>query len=60
MMKQGTWIVFSESDKRWNGSGRAIVGGFVAPPEADEHIERMKKELGEDPPNDLEVSYFKD
>lgn len=60
MMRKGTWSVYSKSDPRWNGGGTAVVGGFVVPREAEEHIERRKKKLGEEPPKDIEVVYMKD
>jgi len=60
VMKAGSWCVSSESDPRWNGDGESpCVGGFSIPQEAKEHIEKMKKELKSDPPDDLEWSYFK-
>lgn len=59
-MRSGSWHVYSEKDKRWNGSGSASsVGGFSMPPEAKAHIEKMEKKLGEKP-DDLEWGYMKD
>lgn len=59
MLKQGTWNLSSESDPRWNCSGRGLVGMFTMPNEMLEAIERLKKELGV-PPEDLAWSYAKD
>jgi hypothetical protein len=57
--RPGTWWIRSESDSRWNSSGRARVGGFAKPQEVDEEVKRLKKTLGE-PPQDLEWGYMKD
>ena len=54
--KEGSWWVTSESDPRWDGSGSSSIDGFTYPPE---HIEEKKKELEEDPPDDLEYGYMK-
>ena len=59
-VRSGTWSVSSKSDPRWNGSGRANVGGFMKPPEVDTHIDAMRYRLGEEPPGDLEWGYMKD
>jgi hypothetical protein len=59
-IRPGSWSVYSKKDKRWNGSGQSYVGGFMMPTEATEHIERKKKELKVEPPDDLEWSYMKD
>jgi hypothetical protein len=59
LTRSGSWSVYSKKDSRWNGSGSALVGGFVMPKEAAEFIEQKKKELG-DPPDDLNWSYMKD
>ena len=59
--KIGTWQVSSESDPRWNNSGRGY--GLVSsggPDEMRYWIEEMKKITGEDPPDDLHVSFWKD
>lgn len=59
MIKPGTWWIKSESDPRWDASGKSsAVGGFTHPREVTEHIEKVKKRLGE-PPKDLEYGYFK-
>jgi hypothetical protein len=60
MIKQGTWWIKSKSDPRWNGSGRDDVGGFVINEKAQEHIDKLKKKLGEEPPEDLEYGCMKD
>lgn len=60
MIKQGSWWIISNFDPRWNSSGSAMVGNFACPQEVTDHIEKMKKELKEDPPKDLEFGYMKD
>ena len=60
MLRQGTWSVTSKKDPRWDGSGRALVGMFMRPGEAVQHVEQKKKELDEEPPEDLEWGYLKD
>lgn len=57
--REGSWDICSESDPRWNASGRAMVGGFNKPNEADQAIRDKEKILGK-PPEDLEWGYFKD
>lgn len=57
--KQGSWWLTS-SDKRWCVSGRTKVGGFEMPSEAKSALEKLKKELNEEPPSDLEWGYMKD
>lgn len=59
-VKDGSWWVSSESDPRWNCSGRGMVGGFMCPGSAQHAIELLKKELGEEPPDDLQFGYMKD
>lgn len=59
-VRKGSWWVSSKSDPRWNGSGRALVGSFMMPQEAKDHIEAKKRELGTDPPADCEWGYDKD
>jgi hypothetical protein len=56
----GTWWIRSESDPRWSDTGSAQVGGFMRPSEVDRAIERLRKELGGEPPADLEWGYVKD
>ena len=58
--KKGSWWIKSASDPRWNADGRSYVGMFSMPPEAKRKIEKLKKKLGEEPPEDLEWGYFKD
>jgi hypothetical protein len=60
MIKQGSWWVLSNFDPRWNGQGTAMVGMFGCPQEATDHIKKIKEELGEDEPKDLEFGYMKD
>lgn len=60
MIKEGSWWLNSDKDPRWNCSGRGYVGGFECPSEAKSEIERLKKELNEEPPDDLEFGYMKD
>ena len=60
-IRSGSWWIHSESDERWRRSGTSDgVGGFVLPPEAEQAIEELKSELGEEPPDDLEYGYMKD
>jgi hypothetical protein len=58
--KMGSWSVHSESDPRWNKSGRAeglcCMGG---PQEMKDWIEECKKKYGE-PPADATMSFMKD
>lgn len=56
----GTWWLRSRSDPRWNMSGKGIVGGLAVPSGAKRAIEEKRKELGEEPPDDLEFNYMKD
>jgi hypothetical protein len=58
-VRSGSWSVRSESDPRWNGGGRANVGGFVKPAEVDAYVKQRTAELGA-PPADLKWSYMKD
>ncbi len=60
MIKEGSWWVISNFDPRWNGQGRASVGGFECPQEATHHIKKIKEELEEEEPADLEFGYMKD
>jgi hypothetical protein len=60
MIREGAWWTHSKSDPRWNGSGQALVGGFVIPDEAKEFIEQKKQALSEGPPKDLTFGYMKD
>ena len=60
LTREGSWWVSSKSDPRWDCQGSGSVGGFMCPSEATATIERKKKELGEEPPDDLEFGYMKD
>jgi hypothetical protein len=61
LLKPGTWYIVSKSDPRWQASGRSeMVGGFAMPDECREAINKKKRELGTDPPKDLEWGYMKD
>ena len=60
MMKQGSWWLTSQSDSRWNINGTGSVGMFSMPSEAQEFIDKKKKELNKEPPRDLEFGYMKD
>jgi hypothetical protein len=55
----GTWWLSSESDSRWNRSGKADVGGFAMGLDARKVLEELKSLYGE-PPDDLEHGYMKD
>jgi len=59
--KPGSWTVSSESDPRWNGSGRTEAMLFSAglPQEVKDYIAEKTEELG-DPPDDLEWFGMKD
>lgn len=59
LTSEGTWYIRSESDERWNASGRAHVGGFMMPPEIEKKLEELKKKYG-NPPQDCEWGYMKD
>lgn len=58
--RMGSWSVHSDSDPRWNSSGRAeglvVEGG---PPEMQRWIEECRKKYG-DPPKDCMMSFMKD
>lgn len=58
--REGTWTVWSDSDPRWKMSGTGICGGFCMPPEAERAVKAKAKELGQEPPVDLEFGYMKD
>ena len=60
VIREGSWWLSSKSDPRWDCQGRDVVGGLVCPPAATEAMEKKKKELGEEPPEDLEYGYMKD
>lgn len=49
LLREGCWSVRSESDPRWDGHGEALVGVYVIPREAQEHVDRKCQELGEKP-----------
>lgn len=58
--KMGTWTVHSNTDKRWNKSGRAY--GLVCsggPQEMHDWIEKCKEKYG-NPPEDCTMSFWKD
>lgn len=58
--KMGTWTISSKIDPRWNKSGRGY--GLVScggPQEMQDWIAKCKKEFGE-PPEDAEMSFWKD
>lgn len=59
VVTEGSWVLRSESDPRWNFDGRGLVGGLVMPLECKEKIAQLKLTLGE-PPDDLGWSYMKD
>ncbi len=56
----GEWVLVSDNDPRWNARGHCDVGGLMMPLGAQTHIDRLKEELGEDPPEDLRYIYMKD
>lgn len=51
--------MYSESDSRWNVTGRDCVGGKAMPEKCKKKFEELQKEFGE-PPGDLEWGYLKD
>lgn len=58
--KMGTWWVHSETDPRWNKSGKAY--GLVCsggPEEMQDWIDECKEKYGE-PPEDGECGFMKD
>jgi hypothetical protein len=59
-LREGSWWLDSKSDPRWNAQGRGYVGMLSIPPDAQKAIDEIKKELGEEPPEDLEYGYMKD
>jgi len=59
LLHPGTWWIRSESDPRWNTSGRADVGLFTKPSQLEERMKTLQQKLGE-PPSDLEWGYEKD
>jgi hypothetical protein len=59
LTREGSWMLHSEKDTRWNCYGRAYVGGFRMPAECERKIDELKTAYGE-PPDDLEWSYMKD
>ena len=60
VLERGSWWLSSKIDPRWDCNGRGPCGGLVIPPSATEALERIKKELNEEPPEDLEYGYMKD
>jgi len=59
-IREGIWWLTSKSDPRWDDEGRCNVGGFMMPSAVTESINNCKKQLGEEPPEDLEWGYMKD
>lgn len=58
--KSGSWYFNSKIDPRWNVSGHvSSLSVFTRPPEAEQALERLKKEHGE-PPEDLSYGCMKD
>lgn len=58
--KMGSWSVHSDSDPRWNKSGRGL--GLVTtggPEEMQQWLEECRKNFGE-PPEDATQSFYKD
>lgn len=58
--REGWWRCWSEKDPRWNMDGRGFVGLLTIPPACARAIEEKKKELAEEPPDDLRYEYLKD
>jgi hypothetical protein len=60
-LRSGSWWVSSKSDPRWDKNGSSnFVGMFSMPKECQDHIDKMKKKLKIEPPEDLYWSYMKD
>jgi hypothetical protein len=59
LLVPGEWWLYSDSDRRWNVSGKADVGGFVMPKECEEKIKELEKIYGPKP-SDLTWNYMKD
>jgi hypothetical protein len=59
MLKAGWWYLHSKKDPRWNASGRAMVGLFATPKEAEQKIAELTERFGQ-PPDDLEAGYEKE
>ncbi len=60
MLRMGTWMVHSDSDPRWNKSGRGeglVTSG--GPQDMKNWIEECKKNYGE-PPDDATREFWKD
>lgn len=58
MLSEGTWWMYSESDPRWDRSGRGLVGMFSYR-QQEQLRDELKETLG-DPPDDLMFGYMKD
>ena len=58
--RPGTWWIQCKSDPRWAADGRALCGGLVMPVEAEEALERLKREIKEKLPDDVEWGYMRD
>lgn len=58
---EGSWWISSESDPRWNKSGRDFISGIHGPAKIDlyEEIKKMSKKLGKKP-KDLNIGWMKD
>lgn len=59
-IREGSWSIRSESDSRWNKSGRAVwacSGGIH--PDADSWVKQCEKKYGKQP-DDLTYSFWKD
>ena len=57
---QGSWNLYSQSDPRWNCSGRGhiiVMAGMH--PDAEAKLDELKEKLGS-PPSDLRYSCMKD
>jgi hypothetical protein len=58
--KEGSWYFHSDTDPRWNCSGRGyLLFSAGLPDEAKTKLEELKKLYGE-PPEDLEWGGMKD
>lgn len=59
MPRDGDWSITSESDPRWDNSGRDFWDCLSICPEAERWIEKAKELYG-DQPADLMYSFWKD
>ena len=59
LLSPGYWYVRSKKDSRWNYSEYGNVGGCMMPIACERYLDNLKRELNEEPPDDLEWGYDK-